>query len=110
MRIKPKITSRIKRIFTIMSMCVNVLLFAPSGYAQSLGDVATNILGPLTGASHIVKIICVVAGTGLILGSLMRYKAHRENPIEVRLGTPIAMLIAGLALILISLIPMPTTT
>lgn len=66
---------------------------------QSIGDIAKtastsleNVLKLVTGASYL-------AGFGLTIGSLFKFKAHKENPTQKPLGECIVVLIIGIALI-----------
>lgn len=72
--------------------------------AQSLGDIANNLLGPTRGITQLMYGVSYVAGAGMLIMALMQYKAHRDNPSQVRLGTPIAFFIFGLIFVLIPLI------
>jgi intracellular multiplication protein IcmD len=41
----------------------------------------------------------IVAGLGFLIASLLKFKQHKENPTQVPIGTPIAMVIVGVALL-----------
>ena len=70
------------------------------------GKIAQNIQQPVTGVIEIVKGICLVVGIGMLVGALIQYKTHRQNPVEVTMGSVITLLLAGLALIGLTFIPM----
>lgn len=72
---------------------------------RSFGDIATSLFGNVMNIRGMVRAICIIAGTALVLGSLFQYKKHRNNPSEVPLSTPIMTLIVGLALIALAFIP-----
>lgn len=78
--------------------------------AVSLGDVANNLLGPTRGITELMYGVSYVAGAGMLVMALMQYKAHRDNPSQVRLGTPIAFLIFGLIFIFIPLVSRYSTS
>jgi len=40
-----------------------------------------------------------LAGFGLVIGALFKFKAHKENPAQVELGKCVVQLVVGLALI-----------
>ena len=61
--------------------------------AVSLGGLANNLLSPTRGITQLMYGVSYVAGAGMLIMSLIQYKAHRDNPTQVRLGTPIAFFI-----------------
>ena len=73
---------------------------------KSFGDIANGLFGDVLDIRGIIRAVCIIAGIALILGSIHQYKKHRNNPIEVPLGTPIIGLLAGLGLIALSFVPL----
>ncbi len=73
---------------------------------QSYGDMAQGIFGNEMVVRSIIQAICITAGAGLIFGGLMQIRRHVRNPTEVPISTPIVSIIAGLALIGLSFIPL----
>ncbi len=82
-------------IFFIFTLFFSEIVFADI----SLGQAADNILVPLGALNQIIYTICYILGTAMLGGSLIQYKAHRDNPSNVRLTQPIMLLIIGLILI-----------
>lgn len=84
-----------------------VLLIAVGFYAADATATATTTLSGLVSKSteslgSILKIATAcsyLAGFGLVIGSLFKFKAHKENPAQVELGKCVVQLIIGLALI-----------
>lgn len=60
---------------------------------------ALNTLAPVTGFGRAIYGLCYVAGTGFILGAIVQYKHHRDNPSQIRIGAPIALLAVGVVLV-----------
>ena len=79
------------------------VLWVTNTYADSLsvGDMADWVMGPINGLGKVFGYICLIGGIGMILGSFLQYKAHRENPSQVRLTTPVFLFIMGVLLILL---------
>jgi hypothetical protein len=73
--------------------------------SASIGDIAGNVFGLGMTIRGIVRAVCIIAGSGLILASLLQYKKHRENPIETTWGTVIFTFVIGVAIICLSFIP-----
>jgi intracellular multiplication protein IcmD len=40
-----------------------------------------------------------MAGIGFVMASMLKFKAHKDNPTQIPIGTPIALLFVGSALI-----------
>ncbi len=66
---------------------------------SGIGGIAQNLqksFGPLarliTGASFL-------AGLGFAFASILKFKAHRDNPTQIPVGTPIALLLVAAALL-----------
>jgi len=92
--------------FKIISLAPLLALFVWSvGWAISLGKIAQNLTVSTKSIAEVIHIICLVTGVALIIGSLMKYKRHRENPVEASLTMVFVMLFAGLALIVLTFIP-----
>lgn len=89
----------------IWLFCCVDSVFALSHRGPSYGDVFDNILGPLTGVISIVRAICIIAGIGMVLSSIVKFNDHRKNRHEVTLALVLTMFVAGSCLIGLSFIP-----
>ncbi|MCD6055635.1 MAG: icmD [Gammaproteobacteria bacterium] len=78
-----------------------LMLLSQTCFAVSLGDIANNLLEPTRGITQLMYGVSYVAGAGMIIMALTQYKAHRDNPSQVRLGTPIAFFIFGVVFLMI---------
>lgn len=89
-------------IATIFS---SILLITKS-YAggMSVGDIADWTMGPINGLGKVFGYICLIGGIGMILGSFLQYRAHRENPSQVRLSTPVFLFVVGVILAILPFI------
>lgn len=100
-------TKYLKQILALLSL----YFFSARCLAQnseSLGGAIGNLLQPLGMLGQLIKVTCIVAGVGFIVGSLVRFKRYRQNPVEAPLSSSIMLFITGLALLALALIPMPT--
>jgi hypothetical protein len=73
--------------------------------APSIGNVADNLLGPMTGIISVVRAISIIAGIGMVLGSIAKFADYRRNHHEVSLALVITMLLAGICLVLVGFVP-----
>lgn len=96
----------LKNYLPAVLLSAALCLISTQAGADSLGQVADNLMGPLAGLGRIVNAICFIAGVGFLLGGIVQYRYHRENPQQVRLGTPLVLLFLGICLIAIPAIAM----
>lgn len=63
------------------------------------GDVAATITSNLTNIAKLITAASYVAGMAFAVGAIVKFKAHKDNPTQIPIGTPIALLFVGAALI-----------
>lgn len=95
-----------KRLTVLVSVAfVNLIeliylpAFAQSGSNQNIGDVANHVLGSMSGLAKLITASSYVAGMGFAIGAILKFKAHKDNPTQIPVGTPIALLFISAALI-----------
>lgn len=83
------------------------LLLTPalSFASETLGSLANTLSAPVDLFTGIIYKICYVIGFVLIIGSILQYKRHRDNPNEVRLSQPVMLLLLGIIIAILPLIP-----
>lgn len=73
-------------------------LFAAST-APSLGGLATTVTGSFSAVAKLITACAYVAGMGFALSAILKFKQHKDNPTQIPVGTPIALLFIAAALI-----------
>lgn len=71
----------------------------PASEGKGLDAIANNITGALPAFVNLIIAACYVAGMALAGAAILKFKAHKDNPTQVPLGTPIALLFIGAALL-----------
>ena len=66
---------------------------------QTIGDIAENITGSFQQIGQLILAIAFVAGLGFTMAAIFKFKQHKDNPTQIPLGTPIALLGIGVCLI-----------
>jgi intracellular multiplication protein IcmD len=66
---------------------------------QSLGAVASNVTSTMESVGSLLGAGSYVAGFGLTISALFKFKQHKDNPTQYPLGTPVTLLFIGVALI-----------
>ncbi len=82
--------------------CVILALFSTEALAaasQTLGDMASMITGSFTNVSKLITAGSYVGGLGFAIGSIMKFKAHKDNPQQEPIGKPIGLLFIAAALL-----------
>lgn len=69
---------------------------APAGGIASL---ANNLKGNFGALAQLITAGSYVAGFGFILASIFKFKSHKDNPTQIPVGTPIALLFIGAAMV-----------
>ena len=66
---------------------------------DNLGKVASTITGSFGQLAKLITAGAYMAGIGFCMASMLKFKAHKDNPTQIPIGTPIALLFVGSALI-----------
>lgn len=88
---------------------VALTLFVGDAFAQApaggggaggtnLGTLAQNITGSFQQIGALILAIAFVGGLGFTMAAIFKFKQHKDNPTQIPLGTPIAMLAIGIVL------------
>ncbi len=78
------------------SLLVSVTAFASD---DTIGDVAETVLSSLGSVETMIVVLCYIAGLGFAGAGILKFKQHKDNPTQVPLGAPIAMIFISAALI-----------
>lgn len=71
-----------------------------SAYAAGdLGNLASTIYGNFYNLSKLVTAGSYIAGLGFAIASIMKFKAHKDNPTQIQIGTPVALVMIASALL-----------
>lgn len=88
-------------------MRCNSLLFFPIAYCSiafaatdSIGDLSTNLYGPVSVATTMMHAICSILGVIFLISTIVRYRQHRDNPKLVPFMVVVWTFLIGLGLVL----------
>jgi len=88
--------------YLMVAMVVFGFLFASDVFAaegDDIGTLAANITKSFKSVGELILAIAFVAGLGFVMAAIFKFKQHKDNPTQIPLGTPIALLAIGVALI-----------
>jgi intracellular multiplication protein IcmD len=72
-----------------------------------ISQIAGNITGAFKGLGQLMIAISYLAGIGFTIASIFKFKQHKDNPTQIPMGTPIALLGVGIILIFLPAIVGP---
>lgn len=76
------------------------MIFAQTD-TDTLGGMATQVTGSFEAIGTLFIACAYIAGFAITVFAIFKFKAHRDNPTQVTLGTPIALLVIGVLLVFI---------
>lgn len=81
-------------VLSLTCLVAGTAVFAVSG----IGSVAETATSNLQNVARLVTAASYVAGMAFAVGGIVKFKAHKDNPTQIPIGTPIALLFVGAAL------------
>ena len=82
-------------------VAASALLLTSLAYAEDvgLGAVATRLIGTLKPVYTLIVVLSIVSGVGFAIAAVFKFKQHKDNPTQIPVGTPIALIFIAAALI-----------
>jgi intracellular multiplication protein IcmD len=111
--VKSKILMKPKKAMGIACAVGAVACFAApvalalGGQSQDLGDVALHITGSFQKIAQLMIGTSYLAGIGFTIASIFKFKQHKDNPTQIPIGTPLALLVIGITLVFLPFIIKP---
>lgn len=65
----------------------------------TIGNMATQITNSFTSLTKLITAGSYLAGLGFSIGAIMKFKQHKDNPTQIPIGTPIALVFIAAALL-----------
>ena len=99
-RLKNSMTQWMKAL--LISFAITGLFFSGTAYADDtidLGTVAGNVTGTFKEIAQLITAASYIAGLGFAVGAILKFKAHKDNPQQITVGVPIALMFVAAALI-----------
>lgn len=82
---------------------ISGLFYSGMALAQStdsgIGGIATNITSQFAQIGSLILAIAFLGGIGFIMAAIFKFKQHKDNPTQIPLGNPLAMLVIGAFLV-----------
>jgi intracellular multiplication protein IcmD len=100
--IEKKLLGPFLSVRTHLIMLMTTVFCSSMAHADSvtdLGSVASTLTGSFGKLAKLITAGAYMAGIGFAMASMLKFKAHKDNPTQIPIGTPIALLFIGAALI-----------
>lgn len=82
----------------LVTLFVSPLAFAEANNVANLGDIAENVTEIFPSFVKLTIALCYVLGIGFAAAAIMKFKQHKDNPQQITLGGPVAMVAISAAL------------
>lgn len=66
--------------------------------APTMSNVVSNVTSAGASLAQLITGIAYLGGLGFAMGSILKFKQHKDNPTQIPIGTPIALLLVAAAL------------
>jgi intracellular multiplication protein IcmD len=91
-----KFTKIAVTLSSIGLLCCASAVFAAD--AENLGTIATRVTESFGGIAKLISGGAFLAGVGFAMAAIFKFKAHKDNPQQIPIGTPIALMVVAGAL------------
>ena len=88
-----------KLILSALVVCFGLISLDALASGMSLGAVATQITGSFSTVTKVITGGSYLAGIAFAISAIMKFKQHKDNPTQIPIGTPIALLFIAAALL-----------
>lgn len=86
-------------LLVLVGLIVGIAALAAASGVTGLGSVAQNVTTNLANVARLITAGSYVVGMAFAVGAIVKFKAHKDNPTQIPIGTPIALLFVAAALI-----------
>jgi len=90
-------TKAVLVMLVLLSSLFSGMALADSG--PTIGTVADNVTDSFGCMAKLITAASYIAGLGFAVGSILKFKAHKDNPQQITVGVPIALMFVAAALI-----------
>jgi intracellular multiplication protein IcmD len=101
------------KVFSVLSILtfgvfalflVDPAFAADPGSATGLGGLATNITKSFGAIGQLMIGTAYLAGIGFSIAAIFKFKQHKDNPTQIPVGTPIALLVIAICLVFLPML------
>jgi intracellular multiplication protein IcmD len=101
--VKSKVISKAGYKYWLSSIvCLSLIALVSQDAAagnMTIGAMASSITSSFTNLTKLITAGSYLAGLGFSIGAIMKFKQHKDNPTQIPIGTPIALVFIAAALL-----------
>jgi intracellular multiplication protein IcmD len=101
--VKSKVISKAGYKYWLSSIvCLSLIALVCQDAAagnMTVGAMASSITSSFTNLTKLITAGSYLAGLGFSIGAIMKFKQHKDNPTQIPIGTPIALVFIAAALL-----------
>lgn len=88
---------RIKQMFSKKVICAVLMTTAGAVMASdlTLGGMASSITSSFESVTKLITAGAYLGGLAFMIGAVMKFKQHKDNPTNITIGTPLALTFIG---------------
>ncbi len=90
-----------KVTFVLLALTCFAVGTAALAAISGVGSVAAQVTTNVANIAKLITAAAYVGGFAFAVGAIVKFKAHKDNPTQIPIGTPIALLFVGAALIFV---------
>jgi len=90
--------SSIRALMMVM-VAMSALVAFDAMAAKSAGDIAESVTDTFSNLAKMITGASYIAGLGFMIGAILKFKQHKDNPTQIPVGTPVALLFVAAALV-----------
>lgn len=102
--------NKIMKLLVSVTLVVGVFFTIGVFAATDIAGIADQVSSTFESIGKLMAATAYVAGFGLTIAAIFKFKQHKDNPQQVSMGTAITMLLVGVALIFLPNIIQPAGT
>ena len=86
-------------LISITCITLFTLISQDAAANKTLGNMASSMVGSFGSVAKLITAGSYLAGLGFSVGAIMKFKQHKDNPTQIPIGTPIALVFIAAALL-----------
>ena len=83
----------------VILLCMALMSFETIFAAENIGVIASTIYSSFGKLAKLITAGAYIGGLAFAVGSIMKFKQHKDNPTQVPIGTPIALVMIAACLL-----------
>ena len=92
---------KVMMLFGVSALFFGIATTVLAASGVGIGTVAANVKSNFPAIAQLVTAGSYLAGMGFAVGAIVKFKAHKDNPTQVQLSVPVALLFVAAALMFI---------